>query len=126
MPRGRPHASWLRNVESYLKDAGLALPGRWRDGGRRSTVGRWTLRRVAPAYAIIPDLTATRTASTFPGNSRSGVHTIEPLKVTSPSGPDLRFSRHHGATSRFHCRTAGRGPKGAQRPHSPVGRTRVS
>ena len=24
MLRGRPHASWLRQVESYLKDAGLA------------------------------------------------------------------------------------------------------
>ena len=24
MPRGRPHASWLRKVESYLKDAGMA------------------------------------------------------------------------------------------------------
>ena len=24
MPRGRPHASWLRKVESYLKDAGIA------------------------------------------------------------------------------------------------------
>ena len=24
MPRGRPHASWLRQVESNLKDAGMA------------------------------------------------------------------------------------------------------
>ena len=24
MPRGRPHASWLRQVESYLEDAGMA------------------------------------------------------------------------------------------------------
>ena len=24
MPRERPHASWLRQVESYLKDAGMA------------------------------------------------------------------------------------------------------
>ena len=24
MPRGRPHASWLRKVESYLKDTGMA------------------------------------------------------------------------------------------------------
>ena len=23
MPKGRPHASWLRQVESYLKDAGM-------------------------------------------------------------------------------------------------------
>ena len=33
------------------------LPGRWPDGGRRSTVARWTRRRAAPAYAPIPDLT---------------------------------------------------------------------
>ena len=36
MPRGRPHASWLRQVESYLKDAAWRawrLPGRWPDGG---------------------------------------------------------------------------------------------
>ena len=62
MPRGRPHASWLRQVEFYLKDTcmtGLAsawamdrrspiwrirawrawrLPGWWPDGGRRSKV----------------------------------------------------------------------------------------
>ena len=31
------------------------LPGRWPDGGRRSTVARWTRRRTAPAYAPIPD-----------------------------------------------------------------------
>ena len=24
MPRGRPQASWLRQVESYLKDTGMA------------------------------------------------------------------------------------------------------
>ena len=60
MPRGgRPHASWMRQVECYLKDTGMAawrLPGRWPDGGRRNTVARWTRRRAAPAYAPIPDL----------------------------------------------------------------------
>ena len=35
------------------------LPGRWPDGGRRSTVARWTRRRAVPAYAPIPDLTST-------------------------------------------------------------------
>ena len=55
-------ASWLRQVESYLKDAGmagLASAWGWRlpDGGRRSTVARWTRRRAAPAYAPITDLT---------------------------------------------------------------------
>ena len=29
------------------------LPGRWPDGGRRSTDARWTRRRAAPAYAPI-------------------------------------------------------------------------
>ena len=30
MPRGRPHASWLRKVESYLKNAGMAgLASAW-------------------------------------------------------------------------------------------------
>ena len=33
------------------------LPGRWPDGGRRSTVVRWTRRRAVTAYAPIPDLT---------------------------------------------------------------------
>ena len=33
------------------------LPGRWPDGGRGSTVVRWTRRRAVPAYAPIPDLT---------------------------------------------------------------------
>ena len=37
MPRGRPHASWLRKVESYLKDAGLAgLASAWAMARRRT------------------------------------------------------------------------------------------
>ena len=36
MPRGRPHASWLHQVEAYLKDmdmTGLAsVCGRWPNG----------------------------------------------------------------------------------------------
>ena len=60
MPSGRPHASWLLQVESYLKDAGmagLASAGRWPDEGRWSTVARWTRRRAASAYTPTPDLT---------------------------------------------------------------------
>ena len=49
MPRRRPHTSWLRQVESYLEDTGMTGYG-----GRRSTVGRWTRRLAAPAYAPIP------------------------------------------------------------------------
>ena len=52
------------------------LPGRWPDGGRRSTVARWTRRCAAPAYAAIPDLTPDLTymhdisqrSATFSGN----------------------------------------------------------
>ena len=36
MPRGRPHASWLRQVESYLKDMGMAgLTSAWATASRR-------------------------------------------------------------------------------------------
>ena len=31
IPRGRPHASWLRQGESYVKDVGM--PGQGPDGG---------------------------------------------------------------------------------------------
>ena len=47
--------NWLRQVESYLKDAGMAglAAVRWPDGGRSSTVRK----EDAPGYAPIPDLT---------------------------------------------------------------------
>ena len=36
MPRGRPHASWLRQVASYLKDTGMAgLASAWAMARRR-------------------------------------------------------------------------------------------
>ena len=36
MPRGRPHASWLRHVESYLKNTGMAgLASAWAMARRR-------------------------------------------------------------------------------------------
>ena len=36
MPRGHPHASWLRQVEAYLKDAGMAgLASAWVNVRRR-------------------------------------------------------------------------------------------
>ena len=41
------------------------LPGRWPDGGRRSTVARWTRRRVVPAYAAIPDMTCNMGTENF-------------------------------------------------------------
>ena len=43
MPTGRPQASWLRHVVSYLKDMGvvdLCVPGRLSGGGRRRTIAR--------------------------------------------------------------------------------------
>ena len=60
MPRGRPHASWLRQVVSHLRDtdmAGLASAWAMARRRRRSTVARRTRRRAAPAYAAIPELT---------------------------------------------------------------------
>ena len=52
---GRRHASWLREVEAYLKEMGMAgRPG----GGLQSIVARCTRRLAAPAYAPIPDLTS--------------------------------------------------------------------
>ena len=65
MPRGRPHASCFRQVESYLKDAGMAgLTSAWvmeteaegvpSQGGR----GDALLRRMPPS---IPDLTCQAT-----------------------------------------------------------------
>ena len=36
MPKGRPHSSWLRKVESYLKDTGMAgLASAWAMARRR-------------------------------------------------------------------------------------------
>ena len=41
MPRGRPHASWLRQVESYLKNTGMAgLASAWAMARRRPKVYR--------------------------------------------------------------------------------------
>ena len=38
MPQGRPHASWLRQVESYLKDTGMAgLASAWAMARRKPT-----------------------------------------------------------------------------------------
>ena len=59
-------------------------------------------------------------------HDRGGVHTLQLLKVASPSGQDPRFSRQRGAISRFHCRIAAWRPRGAQRPDSSAGRSRVS
>ena len=41
MPRGRPHASWLRQVESYLKDSGMTgLASAWAIVRRRPKENR--------------------------------------------------------------------------------------
>ena len=58
MPRGRPHASWMRQVESYLRDTGMAgLASAWAMVRRRPKeyLARWTLRRAAAAYVPTPD-----------------------------------------------------------------------
>ena len=68
MPRGCPQASWLRQVESHLKDSGMAGPASALAMARRrpkdSTVARWTRRRPAPAYAPVPHLTWCLSATT--------------------------------------------------------------
>ena len=39
MPSGRPHASWLRPVESYLKDMGMT-----------GLASAWAMARLRPKY----------------------------------------------------------------------------
>ena len=59
MPRGRPHASWLRQLESYLKDAGMVgLGSSWAMARRRPKEYRRKVDAATPAlaYAPIPDL----------------------------------------------------------------------
>ena len=56
---GRPRASWLRQIESYLKDMGMMATGSaWRspDGGRKSTIAGWTRLRAASVSALTPDI----------------------------------------------------------------------
>ena len=59
-PMGRPHASWLQQVDQHLKEMGMGqhLSEGWPDGGLWSTGGKWIQRRAAPAdVPPIPDLT---------------------------------------------------------------------
>ena len=62
MPRGRPHASWLRQVESYLKDTGMAglasawAMARWRPREYRRNVDAAT-RCFGVCYHTRPGLT---------------------------------------------------------------------
>ena len=52
MPRGRPHASWLRKVESYLKDMGMVgLVSAWAMAKRRPKEYR---RKVDAATRMLP------------------------------------------------------------------------
>ena len=49
-------------TEAYLRVTGMVgLASAWAmaDGGRKSTMARWTRRRAAPAYAPVPDLFVT-------------------------------------------------------------------
>ena len=57
--RGASARFMIAQCESYLRDMGMTglasawAMTRWR---RRSTVAKWTRRRAAPAYVLIPDL----------------------------------------------------------------------
>ena len=62
MPRGRPHASWLRKVESYLEDAGMAgLASAWAMARRRPKEYRRKVDAATRCSGVcpIPDLTIT-------------------------------------------------------------------
>ena len=52
MPKGRPHASWLRNVESYLKDAGMASA--WAMARRRPKEYRRKVDAAPAAQVCMP------------------------------------------------------------------------
>ena len=63
MPRGRPHASWLRQVESYLKDTGMAgLASAWVMARRRPKEYRRKVDAATRCSCVcpIPDLTYLR------------------------------------------------------------------
>ena len=58
MPRGRPHASWLRQVESYLKDAGMAgLASDWAMAKRRTKEYRRKVDAATRCCGVCPYLT---------------------------------------------------------------------
>ena len=65
-----------------------------------------------------------RTASSSPGNSRSGPYDATP-RSREPNGPGSPIPRQcrARAISCFNCRTAGPRPKGSQRPDSSVGKS---
>ena len=57
MPKGRPQASWLRQVEAYLKDAGMAgLASAWamtrrrpmKETGMTGLASVWAMARRRP------------------------------------------------------------------------------
>ena len=57
MPEGRPHASWLRQVESYLRDTGMTVGVCLGDGqteaeGVPSQGGRSSFPNANTAYSI--------------------------------------------------------------------------
>ena len=55
MPRVRPHASWLRKVESYLKDAGMAgLASAWAMARRRAKEYRRKVDAATRFSAVCP------------------------------------------------------------------------
>ena len=56
---GMDHARrWTMRLQvSHLRQIARRFPGRWADGGRKSTVARWMRRCAATEYAPIRDLT---------------------------------------------------------------------
>ena len=55
MLRGLPHASWLRQVESYLKDADLVgLASAWAMAGRRPKEYRRKVDAATLCFGVCP------------------------------------------------------------------------
>ena len=56
---GRPHASWLQQVDQHLKEMGMGQASAWGMARRRSLEYRrkWMQQHAAPTHAPIPDLT---------------------------------------------------------------------
>ena len=55
MPKGRPHASWLRQVESYLKDMGMTgLASAWAMARRRTKEYRHKVDAATRCSGVCP------------------------------------------------------------------------
>ena len=62
MPKGRPQASWLRQVKSYLKDMDMTgLASAWAKARRKTKEYRHKVDAATRCSGVCPDLTSTST-----------------------------------------------------------------